>query len=300
MNKVIFKVLSYLWHLQLIQIFVPTRIYCSLEYKRHMGKKLNLNSPKTLNEKLQWLKIYDKNPIYTRLADKYEVRQYIEEKIGNRYLVPLIGVYENVNDINFKALPSEYVLKCTHDSGTVIIKNSKSSITIEQITKKLNAGMKRKYYYFHREWCYKNIRPRIICEKLIYEKDNKPPKDYKIFCFNGEPKFLFVASDRGNGTKFDFFDMQWVKYPVKQHYPNSNYEIKQPKKWEEMVSCAKKLSKGLTHVRVDFYVDACDDVYVGELTFCHFGGFEPFEPEKYDDIFGKWLKLPIENGRDNK
>ena len=288
------KILSTIWHWKTVQLFIPARLYCALEYRRYMGKNLNLNNPQTFNEKLQWLKLYYKNPIFTKLADKYEVRQYIKNKIGERYLVPMIGIYESIDEIPFDELPKEYVLKCTHDSGTVVIKNLRNTISIDQIKQVLDAGMKRDYYYAHREWCYKHIKPRIICEELLHTHDKNPPRDYKLFCFNGEPKFLFVASDRGNGTKFDFFDIEWNKYPVVQHYPNSNYAITAPAKWSEMVLCARKLSKGLPHVRVDFYVDGEENIFVGELTFCHFGGFEKFEPNDFDLYFGQFLKLSVD------
>lgn len=254
MKNIIYKKLTTVWHSHIVQFFVPARLYSAFEYKRYMGKKLNLKNPKTFNEKLQWLKLYDRNPLYTKLADKYEVRQYVKEKIGEQYLVPLIGVYNSVEEIPFDVLPEQYVLKCTHDSGTAIIKNATNKISVTEIKNKLKKALKRNYYYEHREWCYKNNRPRIICEQIIKTKDNNPPRDYKIFCFDGQPKFLFVASDRGRGTKFDFFDIEWNKYPVMQHYPNSSYKIEKPKKWDEMVACAKKLSAGFTHVRVDFYM----------------------------------------------
>lgn len=289
------KILLILWHTDFVQFFVPAKYYSELEYKRYMKKKLNLKNPQTFNEKLQWLKLYDKNPLYTKLADKYEVRQYIKERIGEKYLVPIIGIYNGVDEIPFSDLPQEYVLKCTHDSGTVVIKNSHNTYSISQIKKILCFGMKRNYYYTHREWCYKYIRPRIICEQLIRTNDNQPPRDYKIFCFDGEPQFLFVASDRGRGTKFDFFDMDWNKYPVMQHYPNSEYSITRPAAWDEMIVCARKLSSGLPHVRVDFYIDREERIFVGELTLCHFGGFEKFEPDYYDEYFGKFLTLPVKN-----
>lgn len=293
MKNVILKIVVSIWHCRLVQIFISPRLYCSLEYRRYMGKRLKLDNPQTFNEKLQWLKLHDKNPIYKELADKYEVRRYIKDNIGDKYLVPIIGIYDSVDDIPFAELPKEYVLKCTHDSGTVVIKSSNNIITIDQIKKLLNKGMKRNYYYAHREWCYKQIKPRIICENLINTCNKLPPRDYKIFCFHGEPKFFFVASDRGRGTKFDFFDMEWNKYPVMQHYPNSEYVITRPAKWAEMVSCARALSKDFPHVRVDFYLDAEDNIFVGELTFCHFAGIERFEPDYYDLFFGQYLSLPL-------
>ena len=274
-----------------IRWLVPAKFFIKFEYRLYMDKKLKLKNPQTFNEKLQWLKLYDKNTLYTQLADKYEVRQYVNDKIGEQYLVPLIGVYDSVEHIPFNELPEQYVLKCTHDCGTAIIKNTANKISDRDIKFKLNRALKRDYYYDHREWCYKNIKPRIICEQLIKTQDNNPPRDYKIFCFDGEPKFLFVASDRGRGTKFDFFDIEWNKYPLMQHYPNSDYNIEKPRYWDDMVACAKKLSIGFKHVRVDFYVDQDDKIIFGELTFYHFGALQPFEPKEYDEYFGSLIKL---------
>ncbi|MBT2216478.1 glycosyl transferase [Virgibacillus dakarensis] len=272
---------------------VPDDLFVRLEYRLKMNKKLNLKNPKSFNEKLQWLKLNDLNPLYTNLVDKYKVREYVKEKIGEKYLVPIVGVYDKVDEIPFHKLLGNYVLKCTHDSGTVIIKNNSFNLSLVEVKQKLNKALSRNYYYEHREWPYKNVKPRVICEKLIKTKNGTPPRDYKIFCFNGEPKLFFVASDRNNGgTKFDFFDLEWNKYPFKQHYPNSNYLIKKPKKWDEMLTLARKLSEGFIHVRVDFYLDSEDSIFFGELTFYHFSGIEKFEPDEYDFQIGKLLELP--------
>lgn len=266
--------------------------YTKLIYWSKMGRKLNLKNPKTFNEKLQWLKLYDKNPKYIKLVDKYEVRKFVMETIGAENLVPIIGVYDTPDDIPFDQLPEKYVLKCTHDSGTVIIKNSLCRLSEDEIRDILRKSIKKNYFYKYREWPYKNVKPRIICEELIKTVDNNPPKDYKIFCFDGVPKFLFIASDRGRGTKFDFFDINWNKYSFTQHYPNSDYDIQKPSKWNHMFDCAAKLSKGLPHVRVDFYVDADDSVLFSEMTLTHFGGVEPFKPDYYDTYLGELLIIP--------
>jgi hypothetical protein len=258
-----------------------------------MHKKLNLLDPSTFNEKLQWLKLHDRNPIYTSLVDKYEVRKFIEKTIGREYLVPLLGVYDKVEDIDFSSLPDQFVLKPTHTSGNVIICRDKAKLDIGLTNKTLVKWLKREYFWYQREWPYKNIKPRIICEELIKTKDGNPPKDYKIFCFNGEPKFAFVASDRGLNTKFDFFDMNWKRQILKQHYPTSDYIIERPRQWEKMIELAKILSKGIPHVRVDFYIDSSDQILFGELTFYHFSGSEKFEPEFYDYLLGSWIDLSL-------
>ena len=269
------------------------KVHISWHYYLRLGKRINLKNPISFNEKLQWLKLHDRNPEYTKWVDKYAVRKHIRETIGEKYLVPLLGVYDRVEDIDYSVLPKEFVLKPTHTSGNVLICRDKSKLNISETKKLLNRWMKREYFWYQREWPYKNIKPRIICEEIIKTKDNKPPKDYKIFCFNGEPKFAFVASDRGVDTKFDFFDVEWNRQNLRQHYPNCNYELQRPTQLEAMLELAKKLSKGLPHVRVDFYIDGNEKILFGELTFYHFSGLEKFEPDSYDYLLGSWIDLSL-------
>lgn len=272
--------------------WLPDKTYLKLLFYVRMKRRLNLNNPKTFNEKLQWLKLYDRNPIYTSMVDKYEVRNYIKEKVGDEYLIPLIGVWDSFDEINFEKLPNQFVLKCTHDSGGVVICRNKNEFDVESARKKINKSLKKNFYNNTKEWPYKNIKPRIICEKFMVDESGVELKDYKFFCFNGEPKALFVATDRGKDTRFDFFDMNFNKIPItKNHYKNSNKKISKPIGFEKMIELSKKLSSGIPHVRVDFY-NVNGQIYFGELTFYHFSGFEKFEPEKYDEIFGSWLKLP--------
>lgn len=275
-----------------IRNHIPDKIYLKYNYNKIMDKKLDLKNPITYNEKLQWLKLYDRNPKYTKMVDKYEVRNYISETIGEEYLIPLIDVWDKFDDINFQSLPNQFVLKCTHDSGSYLICRDKSELDIDKTREKVNGLLKRNYFYEWREWPYKNIKPRIICEKFMVDESGIELKDYKFFCFNGKPKALFVATDRDVDTRFDFYDIQFNHLPIKQHYKNSNKEIFKPKSFEEMIKLASKLSSGIPHVRVDFY-DINGKVYFGELTFYHFSGFEKFEPEKYDEIFGNWIDIPL-------
>lgn len=265
--------------------------YLEILYNYKMGKKLDLDNPITYNEKLQWLKLYDKNPLYTKLVDKYEVRKYISEKIGDKYLIPLIGVWNSFDEINFDLLPNQFVLKCTHDSGGLVICKDKTKLNINEVRKKLERGLRRNYFTNTREWPYKNVKPRIIAEKYMVDESGIQLKDYKIFCFDGEPKTLFVATDRGIDTKFDFFDINFKKISVKQHYDNSHKSINKPQGFKTMLELSKKLSQDMPHVRIDFY-DICGKVYFGEMTFYHFSGLERFEPESYDYEFGKWISLP--------
>ena len=271
--------------------FLPDELYLKIKFRLITGKRLNLNNPMTFNEKLQWLKLYDRKPEYTLMVDKYCVRKYIKDTIGEKYLIPLLGVYDTFEDINFDKLPNQFVLKPNHTSGNVYICKDKSKINHKKLKKEVNNWLKREYYWIHREWPYKNIKPRIICEKYMVDESGTELKDYKFFCFNGEPKVLYVATDRGIDTRFDFYDMKFNHLPLMQHYKNSGKKIIKPKGFEEMIELAIMLSQGIPHVRVDFY-DINGKVYFGELTFYHLSGLKKFQPEKYDQIFGGWLKLP--------
>ncbi len=271
---------------------VPDKIYLEHRYKRLMGKKLNLNPPVTYNEKLNWMKLYDRNPMYTKLADKYAVREYVKEKIGEDYLIPLLGVWDKADDIDFDKLPDQFVLKCTHDSESAVICKDKKHLDIEEVKKKLDRALKVNFYYYNREWVYKNISPRIVAEEYVEDEKDKELRDYKIFCFDGVPKAMFIATDRGiHKTKFDFFDMDFNHLDFTQHYPNSDVPVHKPEHFEEMKVLAHKLAEGLSQVRVDFY-EANGKIYFGEMTFFHHGGTTPFEPEKWDYTFGEWFKLP--------
>ncbi|WP_096156437.1 ATP-grasp fold amidoligase family protein [Bacillus sp. FJAT-45066] len=269
---------------------IGDKTYLKIAYWCKMGKKLDIDSPKTYNEKIQWLKLNDRNPNYSKYVDKYEVRKYIAEKIGEVYLIPLIGVWDSIDDVNFEKLPKEFVLKSTHDSGGVVVCKDKQCLDIKKAKEKIRTSLNRNYFWGQREWIYKDIKPRVIAEKYMVDKIDKELRDYKFFCFNGEVKAMFVASDRGIDTRFDFFDMDFNHMPFMQHYPNAEKPIKKPKNFNEMKSLAQKLSKGFPHVRVDFY-DVNGKVYFGELTFYHFSGWEKFEPECYDKYFGDWLDI---------
>ena len=262
-------------------------------YKIKMGKSLNLNDPKTFNEKLQWLKLYDRNPLYTTLVDKYEVKKYIADKIGEEYIIPTLGVWDSFDDIDFDSLPNQFVLKCTHDSGGIVVCRSKSELDIDKARKKMSKNIKRNFFWYTREWPYKNIKPRIIAEKYMEDSQTEELRDYKFFCFNGEVKALFIASERqkkGEEVKFDFFDADFNHLPIRQGHPNASVPPEKPKRFEEMKSLAQKLSKDIPHVRIDFY-EANQQVYFGEMTFYHFSGTTPFQPEEWDYKFGDWITL---------
>jgi len=264
--------------------------YLEYIYKERTGEKLNLENPKTFNEKLQWLKLYNKNPKYTDMVDKYEVRKYIADTIGEKYLIPIINIYNSVEEIDFEKLPDKFVLKTTHDSGTVIICKDKGSFDKNKAKLKLKKRLKRKYFYLFREWPYKNVKPRIIAEKYMTNKSQETLIDYKFFCFNGEPKIMFVVIDRGKETKCNFYDMKFNKLDIQQCYPNFSKKIEKPKQFEKMIELCKILSKDIPHVRVDFYI-INDKIYFGELTFFDSAGLEQFFPEKYNIILGNYIDI---------
>ncbi len=287
-NNCIFNILD--WTRRNALRILPDKVYLKLMYRIKMHRKLDLKNPLTYNQKLQWLKLNDRNPKYTDLVDKYKVRDYIKKSIGSEYLIPLIGVYDSSDEIDFDKLPNQFVIKCNHDSASVIICKDKKSFNIEEAKKTIDNAMKHNYYYIGREWVYKNVKPKIIIEKYMVDESGVELKDYKFFCFNGEPKLLFVAKDRPHATKFNYYDMSLNKLDIKQYYPNFDGKLEKPKNYDKMIEIAKKISKDFLHVRVDLYnIDG--KIYFGELTFYHFGGFFPFEPESWDYKIGEMLDL---------
>lgn len=273
--------------------FIPDKAYIQLYYFSHFKHFANLTQPTTYNEKLNWLKLHDRNPLYTKIVDKYEVKEYIAEKIGEEYIIPTLGVWDHFDDIDFDKLPDQFVLKCTHDSEGLVICKDKSKLDLKAAKEKIEAALKLNFYYIGREWPYKNVKPRIIAEQYMEDHVDGELRDYKFFCFDGEPKAMFVASDRAiNETKFDYFDLEYNHLDIKQHYPNAG-EVRKPVTFEKMIELSKVLSKCMPHVRVDFY-EVDGKLYFGELTFYHFSGFMPFQPAKWDRIFGDWIKLPRE------
>jgi len=268
--------------------------YLKRLYRFEMGKNLCLESPETFNEKLQWLKLYDRKPEYTTMVDKHEVKKYIEKLIGGKYIIPTLGIWDRFEDIDFDALPNQFVLKCTHDSGGLAICKDKKTFDKEAAKERIDKSLKRNYYYSGREWPYKNVRPRIIAEKYMEDEETKELRDYKFFCFNGVPKIMFVATERqkqGEETKFDFFDMDYNHLDFRNGHPNATVWPAKPTRFDEMKTLAEKLSRGIPHLRVDFY-EVNGKVYFGELTLSHWSGMVPFEPEEWDYRLGEWIKLP--------
>ena len=268
--------------------FIPTKPYLKLVYRVKTGKKLNLKNPVGFNEKEQWLKLNDIHPEYTKLVDKYEVREFVHERIGDNHLFPLLGVWDRFEDICFNNLPKEFVLKCTHDSGSVKIIRDKAVIEKETLQKFFRGRQKINPYAFGREYPYKRVKPRIIAEQFMSTPDGKAPNDYKFFCFDGEPYIMFVATERETDTKFDFFDMDFNHLPIYNIHPNSDKTIKKPTCFEEMVDISRKLSSGMKFVRIDLY-EIDGQVYFGEYTFFHGGGFWLFDPPEWERRLGDMI-----------
>ena len=285
----IFRNLTYLG----LTRWIPDEPYIKIMYRLAMGKKLNLDNPLTYNEKLQWLKLYDRNPDYVMMVDKYRVRDYIAEKIGSEHLIPLLGVWKRADDIDFDSLPNQFVLKCNHDSGSVIICTDKSKFDKKSAVRKLARALKGSGYWYGREWPYKDVPPRVIAEKYMVDDSGVELKDYKFMCFNGRHLCTFTVTERFSkeGLKVTFFDKNWQKMPFERHYPASNQEIQKPKHYCDMVRWAELLSKNIPFARIDFY-EAEGKVFLGEITFFPGNGTEEFTPESWDRILGDWLQLP--------
>ena len=267
--------------------------FLDLCFDYYLGKKINWKNPQTYNEKLQWLKIYDRQDRYTKMVDKYEAKEYVKNIIGEEYIIPTIGIYDKFENIDFEKLPQQFVMKCTHDSGGLVICKDKKNLNIKEAKRKINQCLKVNYFNCWKEWPYKNVKPRIIIEKYMTNDDSDGINDYKFFCFNGKVKLLFIATDRVNEneeTKFDFYDENFNHLPIKNGHPNALVPPSKPLNFEKMKELAEILSKDIPHLRVDFY-EINGKIYFGELTFSHWAGMVPFEPEEYDLILGNWIDI---------
>lgn len=295
--KIIDKIISYMGR---NYIYVPDKLYLKIKYRREFKKKLDLKNPQTFNEKLQWLKLYNRNPEYTKMVDKYEVREYIKEKIGGEYLIPLLGVYDNFDDIDFSKLPNQFVIKCNHDSGGLVICKDKSKLNIDETRKKINRSLKTNYYYAGREWPYKNVKPRIIIEEYMEDKIDKELIDYKLYAFNGKVDYVMTCFDRFNGgPKFIYFDQNWN---IKKSFSNDgmkygdNINLRKPNNLDKMFEFASLLSKNIPFVRVDFY-EVNGKLYFGELTFFPSSGFDNTRTDDVIEYLNNELGVNYENIR---
>lgn len=275
-----------------ISTLLPDKLYLQLKYRKYTGRWIDFSHPVTFNEKLQWLKLHDRNPAYTQMVDKYEVRRYIGNKIGEQYLIPLLGVWDHVEDIDFDSLPSRFVLKCTHDSGGLIICKDKSQLDTAAARLKLKNSLRRNFYYYSREWPYKDVKPRIIAEQYMEEEGADSLKDYKIFAFDGVPRFIQVDFDRFTDHKRNLYTPDWEYMEAGIQFPSDGTRIiERPENLEEMLSLSSILSTGIPHVRTDFY-SIRGKTYFGELTFFHGGGYETFTPASLGVRLGSFIHLP--------
>jgi len=272
--------------------FVNDKHFLKIIYYDRFRKKLNLKNPSLFTEKLQWLKLYDRNPLYTKLVDKYAVREYIKEKLGEEYLIPLIAVYDKVDEIEWDKLPNQFVIKCTHGSGSNIICKDKNKLSIRESKKKLKKWMRKNWYWFGREWPYKNVKPRIIIEKFMVDANSKQLKDYKLMCFNGSPKIIQVMSNRINGKyNLNHFSITWENLNFEQiGLVPSNEKIDKPKNLDRMVDFARELSKNIPFVRLDFY-EINGELFFGEFTLYPVSGFHQFEDISSDVQLGNMLSI---------
>ena len=277
------------------------RAFIKSQYRRVFGTKPNLNNPKTFTEKIQWMKLFDRNPVYTICADKFKVREFVSERIGDEFLIPLLYVTDKPKDIPFDKLPSEYILKTNHTSGyNMICKGGKISFFSKeyefdkiQIIGTLEQWLDNNVFYQNREWEYKNIPPKILIEEILHDESNNDLlNDYKIHCFSGKPCYIQTIFDRNEGVKENWFDIEWR--PVDLYYfSRDKKQIEKPGNLEELINTAKKLAKGFNYVRVDLY-SINKKILFGELTFHPYSGLMKFQPQEWDKKLGGLLKLPID------
>lgn len=300
-KKVITKYKAYFTIEGTYTSLLPDKVYLKKKYKSIFNKELNLKNPKTFNEKMQWIKLYDRNPLYTTLVDKYKVREYVKERIGEEYLIPLLGVWNSPYDIDFDKLPNQFVLKCNHDSNVFIcrdktkceVRDKKQSYSnFDEVKNALDKRLKTNYYKANREWPYKNVERKIICEKYMKDQNSDTLIDYKFFCFNGEPKYLYITNHLSEEEYINYFDEQFNSINVfrkdLRSLPSDYY--KAPLLFAEMKRICRKLTEGLIWARCDLY-EINKKIYFGELTFFPTSGFVPFISEKWNVVFGDCVDL---------
>lgn len=281
--------------------FIPDKIYLQMLYFKHFHRFINFRKPKTFNEKLQWLKLYDRRPEYTKLVDKYEVKKYVAEMIGEEYVIPTLGVWNSPEEIDFDSLPEQFVLKWNHDSGSIVICKDKRELNKEEAIKRLQKGKKYSGFWYGREWPYKNVKPKIIAEKYMYEKHQAVDKevskgltDYKFYCFSGEAKCLYVSKGLGENhenAEMSFLDLNWNLMPFRREdFKPLNTIPPRPVSFEKMIDFANQLSAGHAFLRVDFY-EIDGKLYFSELTFYPCSGLMRFNPTHWDMRFGEWIKI---------
>lgn len=270
------------------------RLYLKMMYYLQFGRSLDLNNPKTFNAKLQWLKLYNRNPEYIKMVDKYEAKKYVSSIIGDEYIIPTISVYSSVEEIDLEKLPMQFVLKCTHDSGGVVICKNKDSFDIKESFDKLRRGLKYNFYYANREWPYKYVKPRIIAEQYMEDKSTGELRDYKFFCFNGVVKFFKIDYDRFVNHHANYYSPNGDLLPFGEARisPIPNKQLSLPSRLYEMISFAEKLSENIPFLRVDFY-EIDGHVYFGELTFFPDSGYGKWTSCEWDNKIGEYIDLDL-------
>lgn len=282
------------WRKEWVLGFAPKmddKVYLEMFWYYRMGCNIDIEHPVTFNEKLQWLKLYDRQKQYTMMADKYSVKGWVKERIGEEYVIPTYGVYDNFAEIDFSKLPSSFVIKATHDSGSAIICENKEYLDLMKTEKSISLSLSRNKFLVEREFAYRDIKPRIIIEKYLGQTQDKIT-DYKFMCFNGNCKLCFTCTERNSddGLKVTFFDLDWNILPFEREYPKSSNEIPKPKRLKDMIKLAERLASDIPFVRVDFY-EIGEEIFFGEMTFYPGSGYEKFTPYEWDERIGKLITV---------
>lgn len=275
--------------------WMEDKTYLSLFYWITFGEKIDWTHPCSYNEKLQWLKLNDHNPIYPIIVDKLKMKDWVTDIIGSGYTIPTLGIWDNPCDIDFDSLPNQFVLKWNHDSGSIVVCKDKNTFDKKKALKKLQHGAKVNGFWYGREWPYIKVQPKVFAEEYMEDSKTKELRDYKIFTFNGKAKLLLIASERqkmGVDTKFDFFDMKLRNLKMRNQHENAKVTPLPPTQFETMRKLAETLSHDFIHLRVDFY-EVNSKIYIGELTLYHGSGFMTFSPESWYQKLGDYIKLPI-------
>lgn len=275
--------------------WMPDKPYLWLYYVAKLKRNLNFRNPKSFNEKLQWLKVYDRKDIYTTMVDKFEAKEFVKERIGQEYIIPTLGIWERVEDIDFSSLPEKFVLKCTHDSGGLVVCRDKSKLDVAAAKKTLEKSLNTNFYYWTREWPYKNVKPRILAETYMEDPQQQNGLiDYKFYCFDGKPEFLYVSKgleDHATAS-ISFLNLDWSFAPFQRgDYKGFETLPEKPVGYEKMLEIATELSKGISFLRVDLY-EIDGKIYFSEMTFTPCGGTMRFAPMEWDDKIGQLLTLP--------
>lgn len=292
LKKLVCRIIIFVSNRKITRYLISDRLFIKAKYFYMMGYKLPLDNPQTFNEKLQWLKLYNRKPIYTTLVDKYEVKKYVQNKIGEEYLIRTLGVWNNADEIEMSMLPEQYVIKCTHDSGSVYICKDKLSFDVLDMRKRIRKSLKVGTFCWGREWVYKNVKPRVIAEEYLSELGKGDVRDYKFFCFDGKVKCFKIDFDRFTDHRANYYDRQCNLLPFGERMcpPNPESVIEMPSNIEEMINIAEKLAENETFVRIDLY-NVNGKIYFGEFTFYPASGYGEFTDPLWDKELGNWINL---------